>query len=239
MGKRKSVLGMVLAGLLVLTGCGNTLPEMTAEQEDKIVEYAAGLIMRHTNDYESRLVDLSLYSNPVEDEKEPEQEKEEQGNMDEVADTDIVDVGAGEEGSMTLEQVLLPEGMQLTYVGCRVTNSYPDDEGSDPFFALEATEGKNLLVMQFVVKNNSGQEAEIDVFSQLPKSTLVINGTETVGILSTMLLDDLSTFIGSLTDGGEVALVLIAETDCQSTEEVSTLKLTVKTQIGNATETLQ
>ncbi len=237
MGKRKSILGVALAGVLLLTGCGSTLPEMTAEQEDKIVEYAAGLIMRHTNDYESRLVDLSLYANPMEEDKDAEPEKEETGKMDEVADTEIVDVI--EEGTMTLEQVLLPEGMELTYVGCRVTDSYPDGAGSDPFFALDATEGKKLLVMQFVIKNNSGQEAEIDIFSQLPKSTLLINGTETVGILSTMLLDDLSTFIGSITDGGDVALVLIAETDCQTTEEVSTLKLTVKTKVGNATETLQ
>lgn len=237
MRKRKSIFGVALAGLLLLTGCGSTLPEMTAEQEDKIVEYAAGLIMRHTNDYESRLVDLSLYANPTEEDKTVEPEKEETGKMDEVADTETVDVVEG--GTMTLEQVLLPEGMELTYVGCRVTGSYPDGAGSDPFFALDATEGKNLLVMQFVIKNNSGQEAEIDIFSQLPKSTLVINGTETVGILSTMLLDDLSTFIGSLTDGGDVALVLIAETDCQTTEGVSTLKLTVKTKVGNATEILQ
>lgn len=237
MENRKSVLGLVLATMFFLTGCGATLPEMTAEQEDKIVEYAAGLVMRHTNDYESRLVDLSLYSNPMEEDDTEEQKKEETGKMDEVADTEIVDVT--EEGTMTLEEVLLPEGMELSYLGCRVTDSYPDGEGSDPFFALDATEGKKLVIMQFLIKNNSGQEAEIDIFSQLPMSTLVINGNETVGILSTMLLDDLSTFIGSIMDGGEVALVLIAETDCQNTEEISTLKLTIKTKVGKATETLQ
>lgn len=237
MKNKKSVLGLVLATVTLLTGCGAVLPEMTAEQEDKIVEYAAGLVMRHTNDYESRLVDLSLYSNPMEEDDTEEQEKEETGKMDEVADTEIVDVT--EEGTMTLEEVLLPAGMELSYLGCRVTDSYPDGAGSDPFFALDATDGKKLVVMQFVIKNHSGQEAEIDVFSQLPMSTLIINGDETVGILSTMLLDDLSTFIGSITDGGEVALVLIAETDCQSTEEISTLKLTIKTKVGKATETLQ
>jgi len=237
MKNRKSVLGLALAMVLLFAGCGTTLPKMTTEQEDKIVEYAAGLIMRHTNDYESRLVDLSLYSNPMEEDDVEEQEKEETGKMDEVADTEIVDVT--EEGSMTLEEVLLPEGMELSYLGCRVTDSYPDGEGSDPFFALDATTGKKLLIMQFVIKNYSGQETEIDIFSQLPMSTLVINGNESVGILSTMLLDDLSTFIGSVTDGGEVALVLIAETDCQSTEEIGTLKLTVKTKVGKATETLQ
>lgn len=236
MGKMKIVLGVALSCLFVLTGCGGTLPEMTAEQEDKIVEYAAAAIMRHTNDYDSRLVDLSLYSNPTDGVEETEPE-EEQGTMDDVADTETVDIG--EEGSMTLDQVLLPEGVQIQFGGYAVLDTYPDGAGDDPYFALDASDGKKLLVLQFVVKNVSGQEADIDIFSQMPKCTLVINGTETVGILSTMLLDDLSTFIGSVMDGGEAELVLLAETSSQSAEEISSLRLTVKTETGNATTTLK
>lgn len=236
MRKKTNILGIVLASLFLLSGCGNTLPEMTAQQEDKIVEYAAGIVMRYTNDYESRLVDLNYYSNPEEN-TATETEKEETGKMDPVADTETVD--RTEEGTMMLEQVLLPSGMELAYLGCQLTDSYPDAADNAPYFSLDATEGKSLLVMQFMLKNNSGQEAEVDVFSQKPQSVLLINGTEKVAVMSTMLLDDLNTFIGEIDVNGERMLVMIAETDCRMLEEIGTLKLTVSTQTGKATVNLQ
>lgn len=236
MRKKTSIPGIVFASLFLFSGCGSTLPEMTAQQEDKIVEYAAGIVMRHTNDYESRLVDLSFYSNPEEN-TTTEPEKEGTGKMDPVADTETVDVA--EEGTMTLEQVLFPSGMELTYLGCRLTDSYPETADNAPYFSLDATEGKKLLVMQFMLKNNSGQEAEVDVFSRKPQSVLLINGTEKVAVMSTMLLDDLNTFIGDIDVNGEIPLVMIAETDCRTLEEISTLKLSVSTQSGKATINLQ
>ena len=67
--KRQKIYGIIILCLIVFTGCGATLPPMTEAQQDAVAEYAAALVMRHTRDYSSRLVDLSLY-----EEKEPESE---------------------------------------------------------------------------------------------------------------------------------------------------------------------
>ena len=39
---------ILIAGLVLLSGCGS-LPEMTQEQENAIVEYAAGLLIKNMN----------------------------------------------------------------------------------------------------------------------------------------------------------------------------------------------
>ena len=63
MRKRKFFCSMALTGLIFLSGCAS-FPEMTEEQEEAIVEYAAGLLIQNMKDYDSRLVDLSLYADP-------------------------------------------------------------------------------------------------------------------------------------------------------------------------------
>ena len=57
MGGKKSI-GIILALCMVmaLSGCGEKLPEMTEEQYNQTVEYAAGLLMRYSNNGQERLI---------------------------------------------------------------------------------------------------------------------------------------------------------------------------------------
>lgn len=236
MGKRKITCSILLLCLVLFAGCGEKLPQMTEEQEDKIVEYAAGIVMQHMKDDDSRLVDLSLYEEKPE-EVPPESEPE-TGKMDETADTETIDIGS--EGDFgTLDELLVPEGISITYTGYKMVNSYPDDGSGNPYFALDASSGKKLLVMQFTLQNITETEMEVDIFSLFPKCTVTINGTEKTNILSTMLLDDLSTYIGSVSGGEEVSLVLLAEVDSSTSETIDSLQLKVKTDDGSVTTLLQ
>ena len=73
MGGKKSI-GIILSLCLVLglTGCGEKLPEMTEEQYNQTVEYAAGLLMRYSNNGQERLI----YVDAAELEKQKKKEAE-------------------------------------------------------------------------------------------------------------------------------------------------------------------
>lgn len=221
--------------LTVFTGCGTGFPDMTQAEEEAVVEYAAGVLMRHMKDYDSRLVDLSLYKEPAEEEKT---EDTEQGGMDKTADTDTIDATTPSD-TMTLDELLLPDDMELNYNSYEIVDTYPGGEDANPYFSLDASEGKKLLVMSFSLSNTSDTEKEVDFFSKAPRCTVIINGTIRQNALSTLLLEDFSTFIGTVKAGETVSLVLLAEVDESALAEISELSLSVKTEAGTASIPLQ
>ena len=57
----KLIKGMVtIAAVVLLTGCGNKIPQMTDEQQALVVEYAADVVVRHDKNYSGKLVELSI-----------------------------------------------------------------------------------------------------------------------------------------------------------------------------------
>ena len=235
MKKQKLFLSIALAGVLLFSGCAS-FPQMTEEQEEAIVEYAAGLLIKNVKDYDSRLVDLSLYTDPeIMPEETPQPEN---GGMDETADTEKVDVSEGElYGS--IDSLLVPEGVTLTYTGSSVVDTYPEDDDSEPFFALDATEGNKLLVLRFNMTNTTGEDQIINVSELSPKCIVIVNDTEKKHALQTMLLDDLRTYEGTLAAGEEVSLVLVAEMESAVLEHIENIKMKVTTENGSVTTLLQ
>lgn len=211
------ILAVVL--LSFFSGCGEKLPEMSAEQERIIVEYAAQALLHHMKDYESRLVDLSLYA----EQAEPDEKKEE-GRMDPVADTPVTDIAETPDDTTETETVpavspdelLMPEGVELQYTGCRITDHYP--EGDEPVFVLNAEQGKTLLVMSFTLTNRSDESAKLDLLTAEARGEVVFGGGDKAKVLSTLLLEDLFTFNGELGAGESRELVLVAEIEEDRTE---------------------
>ena len=58
--RKNSILatGLILAA--AVTGCGNSIPEMTGEQQELVVEYAADVLVKHSKNYDGKLVELSV-----------------------------------------------------------------------------------------------------------------------------------------------------------------------------------
>ncbi len=224
--KKKTIVTTICIGSLsVFSGCGAALPDMTKEQEDAIVEYAADVVMRYTKDYDSKLVDLSLYAEETQPE-EPEEVPPEEETPSQTPDTPVVDISE-EEPEGDIAQVLLPEGITLRFTGSRAVDTYPDGDSANPYFAMDASAGNKMLVLEFLLGNTTGETQEVDLYSMAPRFTLLINDTEKQPVLATMLLDDLSTYMGSLEAGEEVKLVLIAEIDENLAESIETLRLSV------------
>ena len=54
--KKGKVLGLIALSAILLTGCVDAMPELTAEQSDIIAEYAAGLLLKYSPRYQYRIV---------------------------------------------------------------------------------------------------------------------------------------------------------------------------------------
>ncbi len=66
-------LAALLCGVMLISGCGSTLPEMTDEQYKQTVEYAAGLLMRYSNNGQERLIYVDAKELKKQREKEAKQ----------------------------------------------------------------------------------------------------------------------------------------------------------------------
>lgn len=230
----------LLLAVFLFTGCGNNIPELSVEQQQAVGEYAAMVLLKYDADHRSRLVDLSLIPEETLDEKEvPEMtlsntentaENTSQG-MRPVEDTPVIDMGqaAAEGGAGSMEDCMgLPEGITVQYQGMKVMASYPEDGQADDYFTLDAAPGKSLLVLNFSLSNQAQSEQNIDLLNQDLIFKVTVNGNYTRAALMTMLMNDMSTYVGSLPAGGSEELVLLIEVDQEVADSISSISLSLK-----------
>ena len=208
--------GVIVAGLLA--GCGSTMPDLTQEETDIISEYAVGILLKYDKYHGSRLVDTSEYENMVEEvpeeipEAEPEPEKEPEVPEN---DTEVVDVSQDAETAVlpsTIEEYYGIEGVTFRYLGYDLTSSYPpgaDEENI--FFAMDATDGSQLLVLRFMATNTTSSDLILNMMDYGVKFRVSVNGEAVQSALTTMLLNDLQTYKDVLPAGYGVELVSIVE----------------------------
>ena len=53
--KKGKVLGLLAMSAVLLTGCVDSMPELTDEQSDIIAEYAAGLLLKYSPNYNYKI----------------------------------------------------------------------------------------------------------------------------------------------------------------------------------------
>ena len=54
--KKGKVIGLLVMSAVLLTGCVDSMPDLTAEQSDIIAEYAAGLLLKYSRHYDYKIV---------------------------------------------------------------------------------------------------------------------------------------------------------------------------------------
>ena len=55
--RKGKLLGLVSMVALLLTGCVDNMPDMTEEQSELVAEYAAGLLLKYSPNYQYGLAD--------------------------------------------------------------------------------------------------------------------------------------------------------------------------------------
>lgn len=234
---KKKGIGIICLAAMLLTGCGAALPDMTDEDANAIGEYAAIMLLKYDANSRSRLVDLSQIeeSEELEEIQEPSvaepdllPEEPSSEELKDLQNTPTIDASvSGMDTVSSLESFFdFPEGMSLACTGYEFCQSY--DGGANAHFALEASEGKELLVLKFSMQNQSGVSQEINLFDSQYKYRIVVNARDIRTALSTMLVDDLSTYEGTLADGSTENVVLVFELEAAQTDSVESITLNLK-----------
>lgn len=244
--KRLNVLLCSIGFACVLSGCGQTVPELTEEENEIITEYAVSLLLKYDKNYNSHLVDLSAYEESIaESENEepaedmiPDEELPEE-NVEEPA-TEIIDATEEIEAqASSIEEFYGIEGFSFQYTGYDLVSEYPaiTENSADAFFAMEATPGMQLLIMKFQVTNQNGMDSMLDTFQYGMKVRITVNEEDPKSALSTMLLNDLQSFRGTLEAYGQTELVTVIEVP--EGTSVGDLSLILRSDSDSATLPLQ
>lgn len=230
----------ILAGALLvsLSGCGNTIPALSEEQEALVVEYASTAVLKHDANYQGKLMDLSTLANEEETpEEETTQEPVEDTNIpEESAPVQEPQQEAGnaeqEEAQVqaNAEQVLGLHDVSLTCSGYEVDEFYPKN-GNEIYFVMNATPGNNLLVMRFTLRNLLNEEQEIQIRPGAVRVKIDLNGGEK-NALTTMLLNDLATYQGTLGPNEETELVVVGEYPVEDLQVIDSLSVKLKNESG-------
>lgn len=236
---KKITMVCLLAPALLLNGCAeNKIPEMSREEEALVVEYAAMTLLKYDTEYVEKLVELpeeeQMVNEQLSEEQQPPMEKPDalpeepeagSGRMDGQGNHDITE----ENSSQTLssaETVLGLHEVSLTYTGYEVDEFYPKN-GNEIYFMMNATDGCQLLVLKFDLKNLSEQEQEISITPGAVRIKIVLNGSEK-NALTTMLLNDMATYQGTLAPEESTELVVVGEYKNEELQEISSLQLKLK-----------
>ena len=244
--------GAFLCGItaaILMTGCGSVMPDLTEEETEIISEYAAGVLLKYDRVHGGRLMSEAEYE--MEENKKAEreaaasaaeQQNEEENAAEESAasDTEVVDVSQDAEVVVpsTIEEYYDIQDITFQYTGYELTDSYPSDSEEDNvFFAMDATEGMQLLVLKFTATNVSSADQTLDMIGYGVRFKVSVNGGSGENVLSTMLLNDMQNYKRVITAGTGTELVSIVEVPQATT--VESIDFILRGDAGNSVINLQ
>lgn len=245
--------GAFLCGItaaIFMTGCGSVMPDLTEEETEIISEYAVGVLLKYDRVYSGRLMSVAEYE--MEENRKAEREAaasveqpaEEENAVEEdtAADTEVVDVsqdtGAEAAVASTIEEYYGIQNITFQYTGYELTDSYPSgDEGDNVFFAMDATEGMQLLVLKFTATNVGSGDQALDMMEHGARFRVSVNGGSGENTLTTMLLNDLQNYKDVIPAGSNVELVSIVEVPQGAT--IESIALTLRGAEGSTVINLQ
>lgn len=226
---------VVLLAAIFATGCGNTIPEMSEQQQELVVEYAAGVLLKYDENHETKLVELTLEqediaAEPVSKEDfqdsnvQEEAESAEAADQEEASDVTVID-NTQELENVSIDSFLKLDSVKITYTGYETDDFYPRQE--ELSFVMNASPGNKLLILKFAAENTSGTDAALDIAQSNTRFKVVVNGEEK-NALQTYLLNDMAYYQGTIAPGESVELVLAREIPDEQTEMISSLELILK-----------
>lgn len=231
MKKRNVQIAAIAMAGLMLTGCGDAAYDLTDSEESIIVNYAAHMVTKY-NTYQKEGL---TYVNMEEDTEEADSEAP--VAPDDTADDVNASGGNGAEATAnaaeaesaaSLDEIFGQDGLSLSYVGARLEASYVEDS----YYALQADPGYTYLVVGIDITNNSEADVDVDYLSRQPKFSATVNGEARSQAETTILMQDFSTYQGTVNAGGTVETVLLFQVS-DSVESVDDLVLEVSVDGSN------
>lgn len=231
MKREYKIICLLILFALWVPGCASTQSiNLTEEQEQQIVGYSADVLSRYINDKNDMLVDTTS-ARELAAKVEMIKERNKKGDVEESTETS--EEGETEEvteaeGTQDFAEALGVSGFEISYIGCEICKTYPNDGTTDDYFNMEATAGKELMVFHFDVTNHSETDMVCDILDNDPILRMIMNGSDRQNALTTLLLDDLATMNQVIKAGQTVGGVVVLEVPEGYEESVETVSFMIK-----------
>ncbi len=222
---------------VLLTGCVDSMPELTAEQSDIIAEYAAGLLLKYSSRYDYKIaseeeVAAAIAARQETSEPETQQEQETMESPDETNPNEV----SPESPAVEQEEVqqvqfvadldfaaeLGIDDLIIRYQSFEICDSYPQNNSG---FSVSAVQGKKLLVMHFDMEGLPEEDINCNLLDYDIRMRVNINDSTSSVVLSTMILNDITSYVDVVHAGEIVDIVAVAEIDDLAEENIQTLTL--------------
>ena len=237
--KKGKILGLLAMSAVLLTGCVDHMPELTAEQSDIIAEYAAGLLLKYSSNYDYKIAseeEVAAAMAVRQEATEPETEGAAETDSAQTTETDQGTSLTGTpstEAETETEQVMVVADLDfaaelgiddliIRYQSFEICSSYPEGNTG---FSVDAAQGKKLLVMHFDLEGLPEEDVDCNLFDYEIKMRVNINDTISAGVLSTLIPNDLASYMDVVHAGERVDVVAVAEIDDMTEESIETLTL--------------
>lgn len=237
--KKGKIIGVLAISACMLTGCIDSMPDMTEEQSELVAEYAADMLLKYSPNYHYRIADeeeVASAEAEMETSQEEETTQEESQPSQDLSQTgsgETVSVGAEtsvEDGSeYDLATFFGMEQFSIRYASCEITDAYPKAE-SGAGFSVTAPQGYNLLILHFDVENLGEETAQCDLFDQINKVRVNVNDAGYVQALSTLLTNDLTTYMEDIPAGEVADAVVAVPVEQTDLDEIQTAVMQITTQ---------
>lgn len=237
--KKGKIIGVLAISACMLTGCIDSMPDMTEEQSELVAEYAADMLLKYSPNYHYRIADeeeVASAETEMETSQEEETMQEESQPSQDLSQTgsgETVSVGAEtsvEDGAeYDLAAFFGMDQFSIMYASCEVTDAYPNAE-SGVGFSVTAPQGYNLLVLHFDVENLGEEAAQCDLFDQISKVSVNVNDAGYVQALSTLLTNDLTTYMEDIPAGEVADAVVVVPVEQTDLDEIQTAVMQITTQ---------
>lgn len=240
---RMKITAVLLMAAFMFSGCGEALYEMTPEEEAAVVSYAAHAVSKYNAFQQDGEIYIQKEEVALTEETETEIDKTEidkteadgrvEPLVEEGAEAEVAETAGKVTEGATLTEALDLGVIRAEYMGNALYKTYKKSD----VFAIDAREGKQLLVLDVNLTNTIDQDLHIDILAMTPTFSAVINGSETVPLQTTILPDDLSTYQQDILAGATNPAVLVFEIP-QDIQEVSSIQLKVTMNGNNFTVNL-
>lgn len=199
-----------LMAVLLLGGCGEAPYELTEQEENIIVNYSAHVVAKYNRYQKEGLAYVEpeelpdTEELPVEDDTQasvPENGTPEGGTPAAGADTEAAEVLQ----TATLEELFGVPGLEIDYIGARLSDSYVEDT----YYAMYPDEGKQYLVLGIDITNTAEEPVTVDYLTAAAGFQVTVNNEITSTAEFTILTQDFATFEGTLEPGATKETVLL------------------------------
>ena len=202
-----------------------TSEELSSEELDRFINGETTTeIATEVISTEATTEKVSTEASTTETSQEADGEVSEENNSTEQTIIDN-EMAVGTESNIA--RIVGIEGADITFKQYSIVDKYPATDAQGEFIYLEASEGYQLLVLQFDVVNKTDSLLPISLIDSELDYRIVCNGSKAAKPMLTILMDDLGTLETNVEPNASQEAVLVFQVSDGMQQELQTMDLHV------------